>query len=112
MASGQTSPLSVASLLSILIILWDPLGTLIHISCLPFRHSSRQVQLIRLWSLQSPGDLSSAPVSPSASYIVDVRTRVPEGRHVEGAKALGLFGLCLGHLVSLRKATNQLQQAS
>ena len=37
-------------------------------------------------------------------YLVDVVVRVLEGRHVEGSKVVGSFGLRLAPLVSLVRA--------
>lgn len=76
--------------------------------CDPWPHAIpfHQVQLVRMFALQQPGNPDSKPDrGVSRDYVVDVTMRVPEGRHLEGARAIGSFGLALQPLVVLIPAS-------
>jgi hypothetical protein len=60
---------------------------------------------MRIFALQQPGNPDSRPDSGGRDYVVDVTTRVPEGKHIEGARAIGTFGLALQPLVVLIPAS-------
>ena len=64
-----------------------------------------------MFALQQPGNPGSQKDSQNVSkdYVVDVTTRVPEGKHVEGARAIGSFGLALQPLVVLIPASEPVQ---
>ena len=57
-----------------------------------------------MFALKQPGNPESTHAQASSCYILDVSTRVPEGRHVEGARAVGSFGQLLQPLVTLLRA--------
>lgn len=63
-----------------------------------------RVQLMRILSLSQPGNPESQTRNATDKYIIDVSTRVPEGKHVEGARALGAFGQTLRPYVILQRA--------
>ncbi|GAX74567.1 hypothetical protein CEUSTIGMA_g2016.t1 [Chlamydomonas eustigma] len=53
------------------------------------------VQIMRFAPLEQPGNPDSAPKNFKGNYVMEVKTRVPEGKHFEGARALGSFGQIL-----------------
>ncbi|KAG1677620.1 hypothetical protein FOA52_010401 [Chlamydomonas sp. UWO 241] len=63
-----------------------------------------RVQLMRILAPTVPGNPDSATKNVSANFLLDVTTRVGEGQHVEGARAVGSFGQSLQPLVSLQRA--------
>lgn len=52
----------------------------------------------------APVDKLGEKENKKSQYFIDVRSRVPEGRHAECAKALGAFAQQLHPLVVLHKA--------
>ena len=64
------------------------------------------MQLLQLFSLAQPGMLDRQVAAPVAchKYILDLSCRVQEGKHVEGALAVGSFAQQLLPLVVLHKA--------
>lgn len=63
-----------------------------------------QVHLMKILALAQPGNPEGPSRAVAEKYLVEVSTRVPEGKHLEGARAIGAFGGSLQPLVSLRKA--------
>ncbi len=59
---------------------------------------------MRIYALQQPGVPESAPKNCTEKYIIDVWTRVQEGKHIQGAMAVGSFGQSLSPLVTLQRA--------
>ena len=57
-----------------------------------------------MYALRQPGNLESGEKSAFGKYVIDVSTRVPEGQHVQGARAIGSFGMALRPLVTLVRA--------
>lgn len=59
---------------------------------------------MRILALSQPGNPESQTRNATDKYIVDVSTRVPEGKHSEGARALGAFGQMLRPYAILQRA--------
>ncbi len=60
--------------------------------------------ILQLLQLSQPSNPDSAKVVGGGKWVMDVSTRVPEGKHVEGAKAVGSFAQRLMPLIVLQRA--------
>lgn len=69
---------------------------------------SSQVQIVDISTTGQPGNLKEAKRF-SQRYMVEVTTRVAEGRHIEGARALGSFAEKLAPLVALQRPPDGVQ---